>query len=85
MNKICCENDVFFVNDLIYGNKILFTYEEFMDHYNIRLNLITFHLYVKTFQQHLSVDTIFQWFLSWFPWERVAANKEATEPRVPLG
>jgi hypothetical protein len=64
MNKICCENDVFFVNDLIYGNKILFTYEEFMDHYNIRLNLITFHLYVKTFQQHLSVDTIFQWFLS---------------------
>jgi len=67
MNKICCENDKFFVNDLIYGNKILFTYEEFMDHYNIILNLITFHLYVKTFQQHLSVDTIFQWFLSGFP------------------
>ena len=36
---------------------------------------------------HLSVDTIFQslWFLSGFPWQRVAPNKEATEPRVPLG
>ena len=31
--------------------------------------------------------TIFQslWFLSGFPWLMVAANKEATEPRVPLG
>ena len=36
---------------------------------------------------YLSVDTIFQslCFLSGFPWWRVAANKEATEPRVPLG
>jgi hypothetical protein len=25
------------------------------------------------------------WFLSGFPWLMVAANKEATEPRVPLG
>jgi hypothetical protein len=35
---------------------------------------------------YLLVHTIFQslWFLSWFPWLRVAANKEATEPRVPL-
>jgi hypothetical protein len=31
---------------------------------------------------YLSVDTIFQslWFLSEFPWKRVAANKDATEP-----
>ena len=29
--KICCENGIFFVNDLI---SLLFTYEEFMDHFN---------------------------------------------------
>ena len=36
---------------------------------------------------YLSDDTIFQslWFLSGFPWYRVAANKEATELRVPFG
>ena len=51
----------------------------------------TFHLY----EQHssttciwsvcLSVDPIFQslCFLSWFLWQRVATNKEATEPSVP--
>ena len=56
------------------------------------LPLWTFLLYISLFQQHmhmqyiyLSVDPIFQglWFLSWFPWYRVAANKEAIEPRVP--
>jgi len=41
MNKICCENCVFFVNDLISENKMLFTYEEFMNHY-IRLNFIEY-------------------------------------------
>ena len=55
--------------------------------------LWTFHLFVATFHQHLYmeyiyiwVDTIFQslWFLSGFPWLRVAASKEVTEPRVPL-
>jgi uncharacterized radical SAM superfamily Fe-S cluster-containing enzyme len=40
MNKICCENGVFFVNDLILENKMIFTYKEFMNHYNIRLNFI---------------------------------------------
>ena len=40
MNKICCENGVFFVNDLISENKMLFTYEEFKNHYNIGLNFI---------------------------------------------
>jgi hypothetical protein len=36
---------------------------------------------------YLSDDTIFQslWFLSGFPWYRVAANKEAAEPRTPFG
>ena len=36
---------------------------------------------------YLSVDTIFQrlWLLSWVPWWRIAANKEASEPRVPVG
>jgi len=36
---------------------------------------------------HRSVDPIFQsfWFLSWFPWQRVATNKEAIGPRVPSG
>jgi hypothetical protein len=39
MNKTCFENGVFFVNDLISENKMFFfTYEEFMSHYNIRLN-----------------------------------------------
>jgi hypothetical protein len=35
----------------------------------------------------LSDETILQslWFLSWFPWERNASNKEATEPRVHSG
>ena len=56
--------------------------------------LWTFHLYVATFQQHLhmayiyiSVDRVFQslWFLWGFPWYMVADNREATEPRVPLG
>jgi len=42
MNKICCENVVFFVNDLISENKMLFTYEEFMDHYNVRLHFIDY-------------------------------------------
>ena len=42
MNKICCENGVFFVNDLISENKMLFTYDEFKKHYNIRLNLIEY-------------------------------------------
>ena len=36
MNKICCENGVFFVHDLISENKMLFTYEKFMNHYTIR-------------------------------------------------
>jgi hypothetical protein len=40
MNKICCENVVFFVNDLISEHKMLFTYEEFKDHYNIGLHFI---------------------------------------------
>jgi hypothetical protein len=42
MNKICCENGVFFVNDLISDNKMHFTYDEFKKHYNIRLNLIEY-------------------------------------------
>ena len=42
MNKICRENGVFFVNDLISENKMLFTYEKFKIHYNIRLNLIEY-------------------------------------------
>jgi hypothetical protein len=42
MNKICCENGVFFVNDLISENKMHFTYDEFKKHYNIRLNLIEY-------------------------------------------
>ena len=42
MNKIWCENGVFFVNNLISENKMLFTYEEFMNHYNIRLNFIEY-------------------------------------------
>jgi hypothetical protein len=43
MNKICCENGgVFFVNDLISENKMLFTYEEFMNHYIIRLDFIKY-------------------------------------------
>jgi hypothetical protein len=42
MNKICYENGVFFVNDLISENKILFTYKEFINHYNIRLNFIEY-------------------------------------------
>jgi hypothetical protein len=42
MNKICCENGVFFVNDSISENKMRFTYEEFMNHYNIRLHLIEY-------------------------------------------
>jgi hypothetical protein len=42
MNKICCENGVFFVNDLISENKMLFTNEEFKNHYNIRLNFIEY-------------------------------------------
>jgi hypothetical protein len=35
-NKICCENGVFFVSNLISENKMHFTYEEFMNHYYIR-------------------------------------------------
>ena len=43
MNKICCENGGgFFVNDLISENKMLFTYEEFMNHYIIRLDFIKY-------------------------------------------
>jgi hypothetical protein len=42
MNKICCKNGVFFVNDLISENKMLFTYKEFMNHSNIRLNFIEY-------------------------------------------
>ena len=36
---------------------------------------------------HLSVDSIFQrlWFLSGFPWYRVAVDKETTESRVLIG
>ena len=42
MNKICYENGVFLVNDLISENKMLFTYEEFKNHYNIGLNFIEY-------------------------------------------
>ena len=36
---------------------------------------------------YISVDPIFHclWFLSGFPRQRVAANREATELRVPSG
>ena len=39
--------------------------------------------YVVNDIQYMFVDPIFQslWFLSGFPWKRVAANREATEPR----
>ena len=33
---------VFFVNDLISENKMHFTYEEFINHYNIRLNFMEY-------------------------------------------
>ena len=42
INKIRCENGVFFVKDLISENKMLFTYKEFMNHSNIRLNFIEY-------------------------------------------
>ena len=42
INKIRCENGVFFVNDSISENKMRFTYEEFMNHYNIRLHFIEY-------------------------------------------
>jgi hypothetical protein len=43
-------------------------------------------LAASAYSIYLSVDTIFQrlWFLSGFPWQRVADNKDATESRVPL-
>jgi hypothetical protein len=55
--------------------------------------LWTFHLYVATFQQYLHMEYI---SLSWsdipefvvsirISWKRVAANRETTEPRVPIG
>ena len=40
MNKICYENGVFLVNDLISEYTILFTYEDSMNQYNIRLDFI---------------------------------------------
>jgi hypothetical protein len=42
---------------------------------------------VPLVEQELLTFTIFQslWFISGFPWWRVAANKVATEPRVPFG
>ena len=43
--------------------------------------IVTFHLYEATFQQHLHMEYI---SLSWSD-KTVAANKEATEPRVPIG
>jgi hypothetical protein len=55
--------------------------------------LLTFHLYVATFQRHLHMEytSLMQlirysswWFLSGFSGERFAANKEATEPRIPI-
>jgi hypothetical protein len=42
MNKICCKNCICFVNDLISENKMPFAYEEFMNHYNTRLNFIEY-------------------------------------------
>jgi hypothetical protein len=55
--------------------------------------LWTFHLYVATFQQYLHMEYI---SISWsdipelvvsvrISWKRVAANRETTEPRVPIG
>jgi hypothetical protein len=55
--------------------------------------LWTFHLYVATFQQYLHMEYI---SISWsdipklvvsirISWKRVAANKEITEPRFPIG
>jgi len=36
---------------------------------------------------YISVYPIFpsSWFRSWFPWQRVATNREATEPSIPSG
>jgi hypothetical protein len=53
----------------------------------------TFHIYLTTFQHYLHMEYI---SLSWFDiaelvvsirtsWKRVAANRETTEPRVPIG
>jgi hypothetical protein len=44
MNKICCENGVFFVNDLISENKMFFLHirNQVINHYNIRLNFIEY-------------------------------------------
>jgi hypothetical protein len=62
MNKICCENGVFFVNDLISENKMIFTYEEFKNHYNIRLNFIEYFSILSVFL-HLTciVLKVFAW------------------------
>ena len=53
--------------------------------------LWTLHVYVAIFQQHLHMEYLsLRWYdipklvvLSGFPWYRVAANKEATESRIP--
>ena len=58
INKICCENGVFFVNDLISENKMLFTYEEFMNHYNIRLNFIEYFSILSAIPQRLLIRVI---------------------------
>ena len=55
--------------------------------------LWTLHVYVAIFQQHLHMEYLsLRWYdipklvvLSGFPWYRVAANKEATESRIPFG
>jgi hypothetical protein len=39
---------VIFVNDLISENKMLFTYKEFIAHYNIRLNFIEYFSILNT-------------------------------------
>ena len=53
--------------------------------------LLTFHMYVATFHQHLHIEYIsLSWFQSlrfliWFPLYMVAAKRETTESRVPSG
>ena len=43
VNAKCCENNVFFVNDLVSNNRKFYSFEEFQVKYNIRLNFVEYY------------------------------------------
>ena len=51
INTKCCENNVFFINDLISDHRRFYTFDEFQALYNIKLNFVEYYSIISAIPQ----------------------------------